>query len=56
MARIKYYNTETSSWEYADTSSATPPIKGIDYWTDNDKQEIVSDVLAALPNASGVDF
>lgn len=26
------------------------PIKGTDYWTEEDKQEIVKDVLAALPN------
>ena len=32
------------------------PVKGIDYWTADDKDEIVSDVLDALPNASGVNF
>ena len=32
------------------------PVKGTDYWTEQDKAEIVSDVLAALPNASGVSF
>lgn len=32
------------------------PAKGTDYWTDDDKLEIVNDVLAALPNASGVNF
>lgn len=32
------------------------PARGTDYWTEADKQEIVSDVLAALPNASGVSF
>ena len=32
------------------------PVRGTDYWTEADKQEIVSDVLAALPNASGVSF
>lgn len=32
------------------------PVKGQDYWTATDKAEIVSDVLAALPNASGVSF
>lgn len=25
------------------------PEKGVDYWTEDDKSEIVSDVLAALP-------
>ena len=32
------------------------PVKGTDYWTESDKAGIVSDVLAALPNASGVNF
>ena len=32
------------------------PVKGTDYWTAADKTEIVSDVLASLPNASGVNF
>lgn len=32
------------------------PVKGTDYWTAADKQEIVSNVLAALPNAQGVSF
>lgn len=32
------------------------PEKGVDYWTAADRQQMVSDVLAALPNASGVNF
>lgn len=32
------------------------PIRGTDYWTEEDKAEIISDVLASLPNASGVNF
>ena len=32
------------------------PQKGVDYWTEEDKAEMVNDVLAALPNASGVSF
>lgn len=32
------------------------PEKGVDYWTESDKQEIVADVLAALPTAEGVSF
>ena len=30
------------------------PVKGTDYWTDADKQEIIDSVLAALPAAEGV--
>lgn len=32
------------------------PVKGTDYYTDADKQEMVSLVLEALPNAEGVGF
>ena len=32
------------------------PQRGTDYWTEEDQAQIVSDVLAALPNASGVSF
>jgi hypothetical protein len=32
------------------------PIKGTDYYTDADKQEIVNLVLDALPSAEGVSF
>ena len=28
------------------------PVRGTDYWTASDKQEIVNDVLAALPDGS----
>lgn len=32
------------------------PVKGIDYWTATDKQEIINDVLLALPAAEGGTF
>ena len=32
------------------------PVRGADYWTAADQEQIVSDVLAALPNAQGVSF
>lgn len=32
------------------------PIKGIDYWTNADKEEIVNETLNALPNWDGVRF
>lgn len=32
------------------------PVKGADYWTEEDKTEIVKDVLKAMPSAEGVDF
>ena len=40
-------------------SKGTPgntPVKGTDYYTDADKQEMVNSVLAALPAAEGVSF
>lgn len=32
------------------------PVRGTDYWTAADQEQIVSDVLEALPNAQGVSF
>lgn len=32
------------------------PIRGVDYWTDADQQELFRAVLAALPTAEGVTF
>ena len=32
------------------------PEKGVDYWTEADKTEIIADVLAALPAAEGVNY
>ena len=32
------------------------PVKGADYWTAADKAEIVSDVLAALPDGTEVSY
>ena len=32
------------------------PLKGVDYFTEADKQEIVDDVLAAIPVAEGSSF
>ena len=34
--------------------AGTTPTRGVDYWTESDKQEIVNSVLAALPAAEGV--
>ena len=36
-------------------TNGTTPAKGKDYWTDNDKQEIVNDVLEQMPE-DGVNF
>ena len=37
-------------------ASGHTPVKGADYWTAADKQEIVNDVLAALPDGTEVSY
>lgn len=32
------------------------PVKGVDYWTEGDKTEIVNDVLAQIPNYNEESF
>lgn len=32
------------------------PVRGVDYWTEADKQEIINDVIASLPVAEGGSF
>ena len=39
--------------QYNGSDVGLKPIKGTDYWTESDKQEIVNDVLAALPTWTG---
>lgn len=38
----------------ADGQDGYTPVRGTDYWTEQDKSEIVSSVLAALPAAEEV--
>ena len=35
---------------------SSAPVKGIDYWTESDKAEIVADTLAALPTWTGGNY
>ena len=50
------------SWEYATVYDGKPgdagytPIKGVDYFTEGDKAELVAAVLAGIPAAEGVEF
>lgn len=37
-------------------TNGTTPVKGVDYYTDADKQEMVQLVLAAIPSAEGVNY
>lgn len=32
------------------------PVKGVDYWTEEDKKEIINDVLAEIPNGDEVTY
>ena len=32
------------------------PVRGVDYWTEKDKTEIVNDVLASIPNYNEESF
>ena len=61
------YVGENNSWflydpflkKYVDSgvpASGYSPVCGIDYWTDEDKQEIVEDVLASLTDADEIRF
>lgn len=38
----------------ADGADGKTPVRGTDYWTSADQEQIVADVLAALPAAEGV--
>lgn len=63
-AVINQYVDVLQQWKDEITDIATgkdgedgkTPVKGTDYWTASDKQEIVNEVLNSLPNASGVSF
>ena len=39
-----------------DGKDGETPVRGTDYWTNADKQEIIEDVLSALPTADGGSF
>ena len=36
--------------------AGSSPVKGVDYWTEEDKAELVKDVLAELPNGDEVSY
>lgn len=48
--------TGTKTETINDGADGYTPVRGTDYWTAADQEQIVSDVLAALPNAQGVSF
>lgn len=40
----------------AGVASGKTPVRGTDYWTAADKQEIVNSVIAALPDGTEVEY
>lgn len=50
-----YIGTEDTGKPSRGAAGSTP-VKGTDYFTDADKAELVTQVIAALPSASGVSF
>ena len=50
----RVYYTDGTTWDYNVTNgqNGQTPVKGTDYWTDTDKQEIVTNVLDELPEIS----
>lgn len=60
MPTIPPANIKGPQGSKGDTGSTGPagytPVKGTDYWTTADRQQMVNDVLAALPAAEGARF
>ena len=51
MARVKYYDKQSEQWKYADAAlnmkgkDGHTPVKGTDYFTDEDKQELTENIM-----------
>lgn len=56
MAELKTLTlngTTYDSFAGAEGKDGKTPVKGTDYWTDEDKAEIVDEVLAQVPSGGG---
>ena len=42
--------------EQLESLKGPAPVRGVDYWTEKDKTEIVNDVLASIPNYNEESF
>lgn len=42
-------NKKTVTMDVMDGKDGSTPIRGVDYWTEEDKKEIVDEVLAEVP-------
>lgn len=56
ILKFKDKNGNISSVPAIKGDKGDTPVKGIDYFTDADKQEIINAVLAALPNGDEVSY
>ena len=48
--------TPVKGVDYFDGEDGYTPVKGEDYFTEDDKEEMVGEVLAAVPTVSAIDF
>ena len=48
---IEYLNVKLAN--YDEIGNVKTPIKGVDYFTEADKRELVEDVLASIPRYKG---
>ena len=47
---------DNGNWYLGSTDTGKTPVRGTDYWTAADKQEIVNSVIAALPDGTEVSY
>lgn len=48
MARVKIYDQNSKTWIYADRSFGKTPVKGVDYYTEEDKAEFEAFIIDEL--------
>lgn len=53
VIHFDYTDGGTATFGMPKAADGYTPVKGVDYWTDEDKAEMVADVLAALPVYNG---
>jgi hypothetical protein len=53
---ILQIRNESGEWVTIPAIQGAKPVKGVDYFTEEDKTEIVNAVIAALPNAEEVSY
>lgn len=56
MAAILKIKNERGEWEEVTALVGTTPKRGIDYWTEQDKEDIIVEVLARIPDGDEVSY